>query len=152
MIDCCRYSMGRRSSGKDIHNQTFIVAMYREIHFPAIFGTPMPIKHILSAMAVPVPVHFPHNLSIRPASFFSSAEPSANIGVRPADLASGRLSLPGRLRYPFVRKAVHVPSLRSTMRICTFKAGSAFSRKPTIFSIRRKPSSRLTYPRSIPAR
>ena len=57
-----RYTMSGRSGGEDIHDETFVVTMYGEIHLPAIFGTPMPVEHILVALPVEVPVHFPPQL------------------------------------------------------------------------------------------
>ena len=57
MINGGRYSMRGRSSGKDIHNHTFVIAMYGEIHFPAVRRTPMPVEHILPAFPIPVPVY-----------------------------------------------------------------------------------------------
>ena len=62
MIDSRRYSVCRRSGGKNIHNHTFVVAVYREIHFPAIRRTPMPVKNVLPALPIPVPVDIPPNL------------------------------------------------------------------------------------------
>ena len=43
VIDGCRYSVGRRGCGEDIHNHTFVVSMYGEVHFPAIGGAPVPV-------------------------------------------------------------------------------------------------------------
>ena len=61
MINSGRYSMCRRSGGKNIHNHTFVVTVYGEIHFPAIRRTPMPVEDILPAFPVPVPVDIPPN-------------------------------------------------------------------------------------------
>ena len=58
MINGSRYSMRRGSCCEDIHDETFIIAMYREVHVPAVFRTPMPVKDILIPPAVPVPVYF----------------------------------------------------------------------------------------------
>ena len=52
-----RYGVCRRGCSEDIDYQTFIIAFQREVHLPLVFRRPVPVNHVLSAVAVPVEFH-----------------------------------------------------------------------------------------------
>src|SRR3989337_2579970 len=57
VICCCRYGMRWRAGRQHVHNETFVVSLYRKIHFPLILWRPVPIENIL-AILVPVKFYF----------------------------------------------------------------------------------------------
>ena len=52
------HAMRRRGGGKDVHDEALVVAVHGEVHLPAVFRAPMPVEHVLVALAVEVPVYF----------------------------------------------------------------------------------------------
>ena len=58
MIDSCGNAVRGGGSSKNVHDETLIVTVYGEIHFPAVFGTPVPIEYILIVPAIEIPVNF----------------------------------------------------------------------------------------------
>ena len=46
MIDSCGNAVRGGGSSKNVHDETLIVTVYGEIHFPAVFGTPVPIESV----------------------------------------------------------------------------------------------------------
>jgi hypothetical protein len=58
VIDLGGNTVCRRGGGKDVHDEALVVTIYRKIHFPTVFGTPMPVKHVLIVLSIEVPVYF----------------------------------------------------------------------------------------------
>ena len=58
---------------KNVHDETLnIVTVYGEIHFPAVFGTPVPIEYILIVPTIEIPVNFTPQCVDAPARACSS--------------------------------------------------------------------------------
>lgn len=57
MINGSGNSVSRRCGGKDVHDETFVVAVNGKVHSPTVFGTPVPIEDVLVALTVEVPVY-----------------------------------------------------------------------------------------------
>ena len=57
MVDFGLDGMGGRRGGQHISDEALVVSLYLVVHFPAIAGRPVPVKHILASLGVPVPFY-----------------------------------------------------------------------------------------------
>src|SRR5215469_15029261 len=72
-------AMCRRAGGHHIEDEAFVISVYREVHFPAIGGAPMPEQDVLPAVAIPVKIDAAPELVDTGCQFFFFGVPILEI-------------------------------------------------------------------------